>query len=243
MLWGGKMYINSEINKISGITFDRTKKSKNGLYCPILNAENIKLVHNYVENESSYSATSNDDFVRKYFIEHKGDTSLSSIITKVILIDTVDSTNLKRLLGKDYFKIMAQKIIDADIEKTIMQGGKFGNKFKEIASFPPKKNTKKDDMNLFVFLSKYITRVNQYCYGRDDYSIMDKVVKDNLKYFTDKENGIEIPNLEKIRLSYDFDGYCEIFSKILEKHSGVTRCMIDHFVWFTFKEEAVGDRK
>ena len=237
------MYINSEINNIPGITFDKTKKSKNGLYCPLLNANNIILVHDYVENKSSYSSVSNDDFVRKYFSEHKGDTSLSSVITKIILIDTVDSTNLKRLLGKDYFKIMAQRIIDANIEDIIAQGGDFELKFKEIASFPPKKNTKKDDMNLFVFLSKYITRVNQYCYGRDDYSIMDKVVKNNLKYFANKEMGIQIPNLENIRLSYDFDGYCKVFSTILEKYPSVTRCMLDHFVWFTFKEEAVGDRK
>lgn len=97
------MYINSEINNIPGITFDKTKKSKNGLYCPLLNSNNIRLVHDYVENKSSYSSLSNDDFVRKYFSEHKGDISLSSVITKVILIDTVDSTNLKRLLGKDYF--------------------------------------------------------------------------------------------------------------------------------------------
>lgn len=235
------MYINSEINKIQGLTFDKTKKSKNGLFCPVLNTNNIKLVHNYVEKESSYSAASNDDFVRKYFTEHKGDTSLASVITKVILIDTVDSTNLKRLLGKDYFKIMAQKIIESDIESIIAIGGKFGHKFKEVASFPPKKNTQKEDMNLFVFLSKYITRVNQYSYGREDYSIMDKVVRDNLKYFNNKSNGIKIPNLEKIRENYDFDGYCEIFTAILNNHPGVMRCMLDHFVWFTFKEEAVGD--
>ena len=237
------MYINSEINNIPGLTFDKTKKSKNGLYCPILNVNNIRLIHEYVENQSSYSAISNDDFVRKYFVEHKGDTSLSSVITKVILIDTVDSTNLKRLLGKDYFKIMAQRIIDNDIEKIIATGDKLGDKFKAIASFPPKSNTKKEDMNLFVFLSKYITRVNQYSYGRDDYSIMDKVVKDNLKYFENKETKIEIPNLETIRLNYDYDGYCNIFATILKNHPNITRCMLDHFVWFTFKEEAVGDRQ
>ena len=233
-------YINPEIQRISGLEYDTERLSKNGCYCPKLTAQNIKLVHNYVISQSSYSNESGDDFVRKYFKEHRGDTSLSSIIIKVILIDTVDSTNLKPLLGKDYSKIVAQKIIDNNLEDIIRNGDNFGEIFKNVASFPSKKGSKKDDLNLFVFFSKYITRVNQYCYDRTDYSILDTVVKDNLKHFNSFET--PIPNIEILRKNYLYDEYCNIFKPILEKFHEVTREMIDHFVWFTFKEEAVGDK-
>ena len=229
------IYINKEIANIEDLEYDLSKKSNNELYCPKLTAKNIKKVHEYVINQSSYSNNSGDDFVRKYFDEHKGDVSLSSIITKVILIDTVDSTNLKQLLGKDYFKIVAQKIIECELEDIIKCGGRLEGKFKKVASFPPKIGSKKQDLNLFVFFSKYITRVNQYSYGRSDYSILDTVVKDNLQHFNSEE--FPIPNVEELRRNYQYDKYCDIFKPILEKFPDVTREMIDHFIWFTFKEE------
>ncbi|MBQ7309512.1 MAG: hypothetical protein IJW87_04975 [Clostridia bacterium] len=233
-------YINKEIVNIENLEYEDHKISNNGLRCPKLNAHNIRAIHEYVVNQSSYSSGSGDDFVRKYFQQHRGDVSLASVITKVILIDTVDSTNLKQLLGKDYFKIVAQRIIDANLEEIIKNGDRLGDTFRRVASFPAKKDAKKEDLNLFVFLSKYITRVNQYSYGRDDYSIMDRVVKDNLKHFNSDDT--PIPDVESLRIHYQFDEYCDIFKPILEKYPEITREMIDHFIWFTFKEEAVGDK-
>lgn len=74
------MYINPEIKRIKDL-----KLNEKGY--PVLNTENAKLVDEYVKNQSSYSNQSGDDFVRKYFKEHKGDVSVSAIITKIILID------------------------------------------------------------------------------------------------------------------------------------------------------------
>ena len=233
-------YINNEIRHINNLDFYDDIESENGLKCPKLNENNIRKVHEYVINQSSYSSDSGDNFVKRYFIDHSGDVTLSSVITKVILIDTVDSTNLKQALGKDYFKIVAQRIIDNNLESIIARGEDFGETFKTVASFPPKKRSKKDDLNLFVFFSKYITRVNQYSYNRSDYSIMDTVVKNNLKHFNSEE--IPIPDIEDLRKNYKFDEYCRVFDSILEKYPNITREMIDHFIWFTFKQEAAGDR-
>ena len=228
------IYINSELNKIKGISFDT-----DGI--PEFTTENIKLVDEYVRNKSSYSAASGDDFVRKYFSEHLEDPlELSTIITRIILIDTIDSTNLKQQLGKDYYKLMAQRILDSDIESLIKSGEKIGDKFKEIAQWSPKSNYKKPDMNLFIFVSKYITRVNSFCYGRNDYSIMDNVVKDNLPLF--KRVGIDIPSMDEIRSEYRYDEFCAVVKSILNQFPGITREMLDHFIWFSFKEEAVGDK-
>ena len=199
------MYINNEIKKIKGLIYNEKGY-------PSLTENNIKLVDNYVKTKSSYAANKSDNFVKNYFKDHIGDTSLSSVITKVILINTVDSTNLKVHLGKDYYILMAQRIIDSNIEELIKQGLPIGKKFKEIASWPAKKNSNKKDLNLFIFASKYITRVNQYCYNRNDYSILDTVVKDNLPLYNSPENNIYIPNLESIRLNYEYDKYCQFKS-------------------------------
>ena len=213
---------------------------------PLLTPKNIKKVDKYVRKYSSYAADSGDDFVKKYFAEHKGDTSKASIITKIILINTIDSTNLKQQLGKDYYKLMADRIIAAKIEKQIAVGKPIDKKtFKKIASWPPKEGTKKKDMNLFIFLSKYITRTNELSYGRNDYSIMDNVVKDNIHRLRNNENESYVPDkgeLTDYRNKYDYDGYCQKMNEILANLPGVTRNMIDHFIWFIFKEEAVHDK-
>ena len=69
---------------------------------------------------------------------------------------------------------------------------------------------------------------------------MDTVVKDNLMHFNSDET--PIPDIEDLRKNYKFDEYCDIFKPILEKLPDITREMIDHFIWFTFKEEAFGDK-
>lgn len=213
---------------------------------PLLTAKNIKKVDKYVNKYSSYAAGSSDDFVRKYFEEHKGDTSKASVIIKIILIDTADSTNLKRHLGKDYHRLMADRIIKSKIEKQIASGKPIDNKtFKKIASWPPKEGTKKKDMNLFIFLSKYITRTNELSYGRDDYSIMDGVVRDNIHYLRNEDNESYVPakgELADYRNRYDYTGYCEKMNGILANLPGVTRNMLDHFIWFIFKEPAANDK-
>jgi hypothetical protein len=223
-----KPTINEEINNIKGLT-----KDENGI--PELTRENIKAVHNYVIKESSYSDSSGDNFVQNYFEGNKN-IDLSTIITRIILIDTVDSTNLKRLLGKDYYKILAKDILEYKLEDKISKGENIGDLFEKIAHRKVKRSGKETDMNLFIFLSKYITRVNQYCYERNDYSILDNVVKDNISYY--KKDA----KIDSYRNKYDYDGYCDYRSKIINDIQGITRIELDHFIWFTFKKMSVGDK-
>ncbi len=209
---------------------------------PELSEENIKKVDDYVKNDSSYAPSLSDNFAKKYFSENRND-DLSTIVTRVIIIDTIDSTNLKRLLGKDYFVTMAKRIKEANLEETIAKGGKIGKKFEQIARVPVNKNRSKSGyINLFIFLSKYISRTNEWCYGRNDYSIMDNVVKDFLPLYNTPSRGISAKVLESFRSNYDYDGYCDAIGKVLLEFPNVTREMLDHFIWFTFKKSAANDK-
>lgn len=237
---GGKMekkgiYINQEIKNIDGLEF--------GDKYPTLSKHNIEKVHNYVINQSSYAPSRTGEHVKEYFKQHAGDTSLSTVVTKVILVNTADSTNLERLLGRNAYEMVAKRIIDCDVENIISQGRPIDDElFKNLASWKRFKNDKYEDLNLFVFMSKYITRTSTYSYNGNSYSIMDKVVKDNLKLYNDTSKGIIIPDLSEIRNKYQYAKYCEIMGDISLKLQ-VTREMLDHFVWFVFKPEAVADKK
>lgn len=247
------IYLNKELSQISGITYEYLKNDPSKKY-PALTSHNIKAVHNYVTQQSSYSSVPSGNFVEKYFFEHKGDVSVSSVITKIILIDTVDSTNLKPLLGKNYYLEIANRIIECKIEDDIMKGNPIGNKFRRIAEIPIPigKRKSKTDYNLFIFTSKYITRVNEYSYKGNNYSIMDTVVKDYLPIYEAhfvKNMGCDIASrlttksLNKMHSEFDYDAYCRLLGDIVsEIGDGINRNMLDHFLWFSFKKEAVEDK-
>ena len=250
------IYLNKELSKIPDVEYEYLGDNRNDerKKYPSLTPENIKRVHDYVTTRSSYSSTASDNFVAKYFSDHKGDVSLSSVITKVILIDTVDSTNLKPLLGKNYYLEIANRIINSRIEDKIAEGKVIGETFKEIANIPipTSKIKKKSDYNLFIFTSKYITRVNEYSYAGNSYSIMDTVVKDYLPIFEDhfnKKQGNDIAmrlttkSLNQMHDEFDYDGYCKLLGDMVSKiGDGVNRNMLDHFLWFSFKKEAAEEK-
>ena len=219
-----KININNEIYNIEGLTIDKGY--------PELTKSNVEKVHYYIVNKSSYASHRTDNHVQKYFQEHAGDTSLSAIVTKVILVDTADSTNLQRLLGRNAYEIVAKQIIDCDIENLIKEGKSINDVlFKRLAWTRKNKIQYK---NLFIFMSKYITRTSTYSYNGNYYSIMDNVVKKNLGLYNDVAKGLVIPNLENIRKNYQYSKYCELLGSIASKLE-VTREMLDHFVWFVFK--------
>lgn len=227
------MYINKEIYTIRGLLFDKNK-------VPLFNKQNVILIDKYVRENSSYAS---QNFISDYFKEHAGDTSLDSISIKIILIDATDSTNLLQRHGKNFYNIMGKRIINAKIEEKIKIGEPIGKLFEDIAKTP--KSNGDGYINEFVFLSKYITRTNQYSYDRDDYSIMDTVVRKNLYLLSTKELEISNNMIDEIRNNYDFDGYCKLIKEIIKqpRFNGVTRRQFDHFIWFTFKEENAEDAR
>jgi len=230
-----QIYINQEVYNIEGITMDKGY--------PELTKSNIEKVHDYIITKSSYAPFKTGNHVQKYFQEHAGDISLATVVTKVILVNTADSTNLETLLGRNAYERMAKRIIECGVEDLIKYGSPIDDElFKKLASWQRMRNNQTQDMNLFIFISKYITRASTYSYGGDFYSIMDNVVKNNLGLYNDKSKGIVIPNLNHIRDNFEYSKYCQILGEIAFKLD-VTREMLDHFVWFVFKKEAVADKK
>src|SRR5574344_1517973 len=87
-------------------------------------------------------------------------------------------------------------------------------------------------INLFSFATKYCCYHNRNLYGKDDYSILDNVLKEYLpRYFHD----VTKSQIQKWQNSYDYKSYNDYITKKLDE-LGITiefrKRKFDHFVWF-----------
>jgi hypothetical protein len=87
-------------------------------------------------------------------------------------------------------------------------------------------------INLFSFASKYCCYHNRNLYGRDDYSILDTVLKDCLPcYFDDVTKN----KIQKWQDGYQYKEYNEYITRKLDE-LGITvenrKRKFDHFIWY-----------
>ena len=99
----------------------------------------------------------------------------------------------------------------------------------EIVNKIAKSNGK---VNLFSFASKYCCYHSRNLYERDDYSILDTVLKEYLpRYFDDITRG----QIQKWQDSFNYQAYNDYISKKLDEY-GITvsyrKRKFDHFVWY-----------
>ena len=87
-------------------------------------------------------------------------------------------------------------------------------------------------INLFSFASKYCCYHNQNLYGRDDYSILDTILKEYLpRYFPDITKG----TIQRWQNTYNYRAYNDYITRKLDE-LGITvsfrKRKFDHFVWY-----------
>lgn len=213
---------------------------------------------------------SSDSFFVRAFKNYPKNTDPEIVAMKICLVDTTNTTNLGRLLGaKDYkdktgkmihkdnftlsdlvIKIISMKDFDERVEKgdvsLVTDLIKWGMEH---------------DLNATSFFSKYCLYHNYVAYEHDDYSIFDKVVKDNLGYYLTREEAKELipgirfinkkdkteaaivatsvaSKIEKMRVSGNYDAYHSLIGKVLELR-GITekdvpymRRKLDYLIWY-----------
>ena len=87
-------------------------------------------------------------------------------------------------------------------------------------------------INLFSFASKYCCYHNHNLYGRDDYSILDTILKEYLpRYFSDITKG----KIQRWQDSFNYSAYNDYITQKLDE-LGITtlhrKRKFDHFVWY-----------
>lgn len=146
------------------------------------------------------------------------------VAMKVGLIDITNSTHLSQHKSKISMVELANIIaaipnIDARIEA--------GDP--EVVNEIARSNGR---INLFSFASKYCCYHNRNLYGRDDYSILDTVLKEYLpRYFDDITKG----QIQKWQNDFDYKSYNDYITRKMDEF-GITveqrKRKFDHFVWY-----------
>lgn len=151
-------------------------------------------------------------------------TNPDIVAMKVGLIDITNSTHLSQHKSKISMVELANIIAAIPyIDERIADGDP------EVVNEIARSNGK---INLFSFASKYCCYHNRNLYGRDDYSILDTVLKEYLpRYFDDITKG----QIQKWQDSFNYKAYNDYITKKLDE-CGITvnhrKRKFDHFVWY-----------
>lgn len=167
-------------------------------------------------------------------------TDISLVAMKVCLIDITNGTNLSRNLGKDggLYKL-SEKIVSSNFDERVKQGDL--SLVSELAKWT-KENLGK---NLFSFITKYCLYHNNLYYKKDDFSIYDSVVKNNLYRYISKDEYYNLTgkplrknSFKKLVNEYNYEEYVKIINFIIEKNNiTVTnpRRKLDWFIWYKYR--------
>lgn len=199
----------------------KVNKSKKSIDVLITN-EIIEEAHQRVKKTDNYGKE--DDLITDAFRKFPFNTKFTVVAMKIELIDITNSTNISRYKSKISAVELAECIISIkDIDERIKAGDP------EVVNEIAKSNGK---INLFSFASKYCCYHNKNVYEKDDYSILDTILKDSLpRYFDDITTG-EIGKWQK---SFKYKEYNNYITRKLDE-LGITlefrKRKFDHFVWF-----------
>ena len=194
-----------------------------------LNINNIQEEHQNVLDSPDYG----NDYKLIYEILNKypKNTEKEIVALKIYLINTTNSTNLRRYKQKIHISELADIITKIkNFDKRVEDGDP--GLVEELA----KGN---GTVKLFSFASKYCCHHNSIVYAKDDYYIFDTVLKNNLhKYFEELT-----PNLlEQYRTQLNYKSYKDSLDKCLEEHNllgyASIRRRFDHFVWNQFRPKS-----
>lgn len=213
-LFGTEISIPEKTNKV--------KKKRNYIDIIITN-ELIEEAHKRVKQTENYGKE--DDLITDAFRKFPNNTDLTIVAMKIGLIDITNSTNISRYKSKISVVELAECIVKIkDIDERIKAGDP--EVVNEIAICNGK-------INLFSFASKYCCYHNKNVYEKDDYSILDTILRDSLpRYFDD----VTSRQIEKWQKSFDYKKYNDYITTKLDE-LGITldykKRKFDHFVWYT----------
>lgn len=214
----------------------------------VFTEKNIKLMRTIINNDSSYRLS----FDTKYkpssagFLHGLGHfpQSEEGILKAVTLIDKENSTHLS-VTGTNEGSGGGRQIFAGYVlenRERICEQIKTGNSdiVQELSEKPVHGRYN------ISFASKFCTYINRYCFGGDDYSIVDSVLCQVLPayeaIYLGKETKQHKWERQKEEKNFDYGDYHKIIGDILErinKSEGVshevTRQEFDLFLWYYYK--------
>ncbi len=188
--------------------------------------ESIEEVSNLVKISDNYGPE--NGLITRCLRRFPENTDPDIVALKIGLIDITNSTNLSRYKSKINMNELCHIISTIpNIDARIADGDP------EVVNEIARSNGK---INLFSFATKYCCYHNHNVYGRDDYSILDTVLKKYLpKYFDD----VTQSKIDGWRKEYKYKEYNDYITRKLDE-LGITvedrKRKFDYFVWYNNRE-------
>ena len=188
----------------------------------IITNEAVEEAETLVQGTDNYGPE--NELITRCLRKFPKNTDPDIVAMKVGLIDITNSTHLSQHKSKISMVELANIIASIpDIDERIAAGDP------EVVNEIARSNGK---INLFSFASKYCCYHNRNLYGRDDYSILDTVLKEYLpRYFDDITKG----QIQKWQDGFNYKAYNDYITKKLDE-CGITvnhrKRKFDHFVWY-----------
>lgn len=207
---------NVEIEKVPKVI--NKKHQTNGI---VITNELLEDAHQKVKATINYGRE--DSLITDCFVRFPENTDVTVVAMKIGLIDITNSTHISQHKSKISAVELAECIVRIkDIDKRIKNGDP------EVVNEIARCNGK---INLFSFASKYCCYHNKNLYGKDDYSILDTVLKEHLPdYFDD----ITTRQIQKWQESFDYKSYNDYLTRKLDELNitiEFRKRKLDHFVW------------
>ena len=207
---------------ISAFANKKQKKMKRDVSNDIINNETLEEVSQAVMETENYGKE--NELITSCLKKYPDNTNIETVAMKIGLIDITNSTNISRYKRLISVVELAEIIVQIpDIDNRIKNGDP------EVVNIIARSN---GNINLFSFASKYCCYHNRNLYEKDDYSILDTVLKESLpNYFNDVTES-EIKNWQK---SFNYKAYNDYITNKLDE-LGITipfrKRKFDHYIWF-----------
>ncbi len=199
-----------------------SKKTYRDVSKDIISNETLEQAFTEVENDKSYGPE--NDLITRCLKLYPENTNPDIVAIKIGLIDITNSTHISQYKSKINVVDLSNRIAKIDNIDTRIKNGD-PSVVNEIADT-------KCNVNLFSFATKYCCYHNSNLYGKDDYSILDTILKDYLpRYFSN----IKQSKIDKWRKEYDYKSYNDYITGKLDELNITVQSRkrkFDYFVWF-----------
>lgn len=198
------------------------KKDGRDISNDIITNESIEEAEAIVQATDNYGPE--NDLITRCLQKFPLNTDPDLVSMKIGLIDITNSTHLSQHKSKISMVELANIIAEIpNIDERIKCGDP------EVVNEIARSNGK---INLFSFASKYCCYHNRNLYGKDDYSILDTVLKEYLpKYFND----ITRSQIQRWQDSFMYKEYNDYITRKLDELNidvEHRKRKFDHFVWY-----------
>lgn len=201
----------------------QAKKGYRDVSGDIITNETLEEAEYLVQKSDNYGSENN--LITRCFRRFPKNTDPDMVAMKIGLIDITNSTHLSQHKSKISMSELADIIAEiSEIDKRIEAGDP------EVVNEIARSNGK---INLFSFASKYCCYHNRNLYGKDDYSILDAVLKEYLpRYFDD----VTKRQIQTWQDNFNYKAYNDYITRKLDElyiTVEYRKRKFDHFVWYT----------